>query len=30
MSKIVDKFEYTMQMEKDGENFYREIAKDKH
>ena len=26
MSKIVDIFEYAMQMEKDGENFYRDLA----
>ncbi|MFH1613968.1 MAG: ferritin family protein [Planctomycetota bacterium] len=26
MSKIVDIFDYALQMEKDGESFYREIA----
>jgi len=26
MSKIVDIFEYVMQMEKDGENYYHQLA----
>jgi rubrerythrin len=26
MSKIVDIFEYAMQMEKDGENYYHQLA----